>query len=142
MRGRLSDAEWAFFEPFVIERGPKRGRPPTDHRRVLDAIFWIARTGAPWRDLPEEAGKWSSIYRQFLRWTRSGLWDVLLEALAESRAVPDTLQMIDSTIVRAHQHAAGGKGGLVATLWAVRAVASRPRSTSGPTRKGLASASP
>ena len=62
---------------------------------------------------------------------------VLLEALAESRAGPDTLQMIDSTIVRAHQHAAGGKGGLVATLWAVRAVASRPRSTFGRTRKAL-----
>src|SRR3712207_8777685 len=140
IRGRLNDAEWAFFAPLVIERGPKRGRPPTDHRRVLDAIFWIARTGAPWRDLPEEAGKWSSVYRQFLRWTRSGLWDVLLEALVESRTAPDTLQMIDSTIIRAHQHAAGGKGGLVATLSAVRAVASRPKSTFGRTRKGLASA--
>jgi transposase len=142
IRGRLSDAEWAFFEPFVVERGPKRGRPPADHRRVLDAIFWIARTGSPWRDLPVEAGKWSSVYRQFLRWTRSGIWDVLLEALAESRAAPDSLQMIDSTIVRAHQHAAGGRGGLVATLWAVRAVASRPKFMSGRTRKALASASP
>ena len=141
IRGELSQEEWAFFEPFVIERGPKRGRPPADHRRVLDAIFWVARTGAPWRDLPEEAGKWSSVYRQFVRWTQSGLWDVLLEALVESRVTPDTVQMIDSTIVRAHQHAAGGKGGLVATLWAVRAVASRPKSTSGRTRKGLALAS-
>ena len=141
IRGRLSDAEWAFFEPFVIERGPKRGRPPADHRRVLDAIFWIAGTGSPWRDLPEEAGKWSSVYRQFLRWTRSGLWDVLLEALAESRAAPDSVQMIDSTIVRAHQHAAGGKGGLVATLWAVRAVASRPKFMSERMRRDLASAS-
>ena len=141
IRGRLSDAEWAFFEPFVIERGPKRGRPPSDHRGVLDAIFWIARTGSPWRDLPAEAGKWSSVYRQFLRWTRSGLWDVLLEALAESRAAPDSVQMIDSTIVRAHQHAAGGKGGLVATLWAVRAVASRPKFMSERMRRDLASAS-
>jgi len=112
------------------------------YRRVLDAIFWISRTGSPWRDLPAEAGKWSSVYRQFLRWTRSGIWDVLLEALAESRAAPDSLQMIDSTIVRAHQHAAGGRGGLVATLWAVRAVASRPKFMSGRTRKALASASP
>ena len=95
IRGRLTNVEWCLFEPFVIERGPKRGRPPADHRRVLDAIFWITRTGAPWRDLPDELGKWSSVYRQFLRWTRSGLWDVLLEALVESRAVPDTLQMID-----------------------------------------------
>jgi transposase len=130
IRGRLADAEWAFFEPFVIETGAKRGRPPSDHRRVLDGIFWIARTGAPWRDLPDEFGKWGSVYRQFLRWTRAGLWDVLLEALANSRAVPDTVQMIDSTIVRAHHHAAGGKGGFRETLLAVRAVASRPKSTS------------
>ena len=73
IRGILTDEEWAFFAPLVIERGPKRGRPPADHRRVLGAIFWIARTGAPWRDLTDELGKWSSVYRQFLRWTRSGL---------------------------------------------------------------------
>ena len=57
VRGLLSDDEWAFFEPFVIERGPLRGRPPRDHRHTLDAVFWIARTGAPWRDLPEELGQ-------------------------------------------------------------------------------------
>lgn len=130
IRGRLTDAEWAFFEPFVIETGPKRGRPPSDHRRVLDGIFWIARTGSPWRDLPEELGKWSSVYRQFLRWTHAGLWDVLLEALANTEAVPDTVQMVDSTIIRAHHHAAGGKGGFRKTLLAVREVASRPKSTS------------
>lgn len=135
IRGRLVDAEWTFFEPFVIETGPKRGRPPGDHRRVLDGIFWIARTGAPWRDLPDEFGKWGSVYRQFLRWTRAGVWDVLLEALANSQAVPDTVQMIDSTVVRAHHHAAGGKGGFRKTLLAVRAVASRPRYTSERTRK-------
>ena len=92
-RGRLSDEEWALFAPFVIERGPKRGRPPADHRRVLDAVFWMARTGSPWRDLPPELGRWDSVYQQFSRWTCSGLWDVLLEALAESRAVADTVQM-------------------------------------------------
>jgi transposase len=136
IRGRLSDTEWAFFESFVIERGPKRGRPPADHWRVLDAIFWTARTSAPWRDLPDELGKWSSVYRKFLRWTRSGLWDVLLEAFVQSRAVPDSLQMIDSTIVRAHHCAAGGKGGFAAMLWAARVVGSRPRSTCAPIPKG------
>ena len=110
IRGRLTDAEWAFFEQFVIETGLKRGRPPADHRRVLADIFWIARTAVPWRDLPEELGKWSSVYRQFLRWTRAGLWDIMLEALAGTEAVPDTLQMIDSTIIRAHHHATGGRG--------------------------------
>ncbi len=140
IRGRLTDAEWAFFEQFVIETGPKRGRPPADHRRVLDGIFWIARTGAPWRDLPEELGKWSSVYRQFLRWTRAGLWDILLEALAKTEAVPDTLQMIDSTIIRAHHHAAGGRGGFRETLLAVRAVGSRPKSISARMRKASRSA--
>ncbi len=140
IRGRLTNAEWAFFEAFLIETGPKRGRPPGNHRRVLDGIFWIARTGSPWRDLPEELGKWGSVYRQFLRWTRAGLWDVLLEALARSGRVPDTLQMIDSTIVRAHHHAAGGKGGFRKTLLAVRAVASRPKSISAPMRKASRSA--
>lgn len=135
IRGRLTDVEWAFFQQFVIETGPKCGRPPADHRRVLDGIFWIARTGAPWRDLPEELGKWSSVYRQFLRWTRAGLWDLLLESLARSEVVPDTLQMIDSTIVRAHHHAAGGRGGFRGMLLAVRAVGSRPKYISARTRK-------
>jgi len=140
IRGRMSNREWAFFEPFVIVRGPKCGRPPVDHRRVLDGIFWIARTGAPWRDLPPELGKWYSVYHQFLRWTRAGLWDALLEALAGSGLAPDTMQMIDSTVVRAHHHAAGGKGGFKSMPSAARAAASRPRSTSGRTRKASPSA--
>ena len=136
VRGLLTDEEWAFFAPFVIESGPKRGRPPADHRRVLDGVFWIARTGSPWRDLPEALGRWASVYKQFLRWTRSGLWDVLLEALAESGAVPDSVQMVDSTVVRAHHCAAGAKKGIDATalvdrVLGAREVASRPRSTSG-----------
>ena len=57
IRGLMTDEEWAFFSPFVLETGPKRGRPPRDHRKVLDGVFWIARTGAPWRDLPPEFGK-------------------------------------------------------------------------------------
>jgi transposase len=80
----LTDDEWSFFEPFVTESGPLRGRPPRDHRRTLDAMFWIARTGASWRDLPEELGNWNSVHRQFRRWTASGLWDLMLAALAAS----------------------------------------------------------
>jgi transposase len=141
VRWLLSDEEWAFFAPFVIESGPKRGRPPRDHRRVLDAVFWIARTGSPWRDLPTELGRWASVYKQFLRWTRSGLWDVLLETLTESGAVPDSVQMVDSTVVRAHHCAAGAKGGLIDRVLGAREVASRPRSTSGRTRRACPSAS-
>ena len=146
VRGLLSDEEWRFSALFVIEQGPKRGRPPADHRRVLDAVFWIARTGSTWRDLPGELGRWASVYKQFLRWTRSGLWDVLMEALAENGAVPDSVQMIDFTIVRAHHCAAGAKKGidaraLTARVLDARAVASRPRSTSAQTRQTCPSAS-
>jgi transposase len=128
----LTDEEWAFFEPFVVETSPFRGRPPGGHRRVLDAIFWVARTGIPWRDPPPELGNWNSVHRQYRRWTTSGLWDVLLQALADGGGDADALQMIDSTIVRAHHCAAGAKGGLIARVLDARAVASRPRSTSAP----------
>jgi len=131
IRGLMSDAEWAFFEPFVTA---KTGRP-SEYRRVLDGIFWVARTGAPWRDLPEELGKWNSIYQQFRRWSLAGLWDVLLDALAGSGAAPKTIQMIDSTVIRAHHQAAGAKGGLKIRLLAVHAVALRARFTPAPTAK-------
>lgn len=133
IRGLMSNEEWGFFEPFVIETGPRRGRPPKNHRRVLDGVFWIARTGAPWRDLPPEFGTWSSVYRQFRRWTLSGLWELMLEALNEADGAPDSLQMIDSTIARAHQSAAGGRGGLRVRVSGALAVASRPKSTSART---------
>ena len=97
---------------------------------MLDGVFWIARTGSAWRDLHDYFGKWSSVYRQFRRWTLAGVWDVLLAALNESGEGQDSVQMIDSTIVRAHQHAAGAqkKRAMKAKVLAVRAVASRPRS--------------
>jgi len=103
----MSDEEWAVFSPFLTENRAQGGRPPRNHRRTLDGIFWIARTGAPWRDLPEEFGIWSSVYRQFRRWTLSGVWEVMLAALAEADPDAAALQMIDSTTVRAHQCAAG-----------------------------------
>jgi transposase len=136
VRGLMSDKEWAFFAPFVIATGSKSGRPPEDHRRVLDGVFWIARTGAPWRDLHDYFGKWSTVYRQFRRWTLAGVWELMLQALNESDSPPRSLQMIDSTIVRAHHQAAGAKGGLRDRVLAARRVASRPKSISVPTPKG------
>lgn len=141
IRGLMSDVDWAFFEPFVVTTGPLRGRPPGDHRRTLDGIFWVTRTGAPWRDLPEELGKWNSVYRQFLRWSRVGLWDFLLEALADCGAAPKTVQMIDSTMIRAHHQAAGAKGGLKTRVLAAHAAALRVKSMPAPTRKGSRSPS-
>jgi transposase len=143
-RDLMSDEEWAFFERFILAVRAPNGRKPTNHRLVLDGIFWIARTGAPWRDLPEEFGKWSSVYRQFRRWTLTGLWEDIMDALNQSGAVPDALQMIDSTVIRAHhplpgrasplrcpeREAAGAKGGLLDRVLAVQEVALRPKSTS------------
>lgn len=136
IRNLMSDDEWAFFEPFVIEKGPKRGRPPRNHRRVLDGVFWIARTGAQWRDLPDYFGNWSSVYRQFRRWTLSGLWDLLLETLNDTEDVPSSLQMIDSTVIRAHHCAAGARGGLKKRVLGAQKVALRQKSISEPTVKG------
>ena len=131
----MSDEEWAFHERFILAVRAPNGRKPTNHRLVLDGIFWIARTGSPWRDLAEEFGKWSSVYRQFRRWTLSGLWEDILESLNGSGLVRDALQMVDSTVVRAHHQAAGAKGGLHDRVLAARAVASRPRSTSASTAR-------
>jgi transposase len=131
-RWRMSDAEWAFFEPFIMAvRGPG-GRAAQDHRRKLDGIFWIARTGVPWRDLPPEFGKWNSVYQQFRRWTEAGLWDLILEALNESAILEQDVQMVDSTIVRAHHCAAGAKKGLRTGSLAVPKVVSPRKSTCEP----------
>lgn len=128
-RDLMSDGEWAFHARFILAARAPNGRKPMNHRLVLDGIFWTARTGSPWRDLPEEFGKWSSVYRQFRRWTLAGLWEQIMEALNESRIVPDALQMIDSTVIRAHHQAAGAKGGLRGRVLGVRDRQSGKRST-------------
>ena len=107
----LSDAEWALIAAELPITAGKRGRPRGDDRRVLDAIFYILRTGAPWRDLPERYGPYTTAYNRFNRWAKRGVWAGVFTALA--RGSPDSLRLIDSSIVRAHQHAAGArkKGG-------------------------------
>ena len=148
-RNLISDEEWAFFERFILAARAPNGRKATNHRLVLDGIFWIARTGAPWRDLPGEFGKWSSVYRQFRRWTLAGLWEDIMDALNQSGAVPSALQMIDiepvnaigssepARVIRAHHQAAGAKGGLHDRVSAVLEVALRPRSTSSSMHTGF-----
>lgn len=106
------------------------GHKPESHRFVLDGILWVSRTSAPWRDLPEEFGKWSSVDRQYRRWKLAGLWELIPEALNDSPAVPDSVQMVESAHVRAHQHAAGAKRGLRKRGLVARRVALRPRYTS------------
>ena len=106
VRSLTSDEEWAILESFLVERGPRRGRPK-NYCLVLDGVFWIVRTGSPWQDLHDHFGKWSSVYRQFRRWTLSEVWDVLLAALNKSGQAQSSLQMFDSTVLRIYQHAAG-----------------------------------
>jgi transposase len=81
------------------------GRTAADNRLFVEAVLWIARTGCPWRDLPSEFGPWNSVYQRFARWSRQGLWHELFAKLAEDADFEEIF--IDSTIVRAHQHAAG-----------------------------------
>lgn len=96
-------------DPLPPERKPQGGRPPKDHRHMLNAMLWIARTGAPWRDLPEYYGSWSSVYSRFLRWKIAGIWDNILEHVSTE---PDWESvMINATSIRVHQHAAGAKRG-------------------------------
>ncbi len=103
----MTDEEWAIFAPLLTMPSLRGGRPPKNHRHRLDGILWLCRTGAPWRDLPAAFGKWNSVWKQFRRWCEAGVWDLLLQALADSGCTLDMLQMIDSTIVRAHRCAAG-----------------------------------
>ena len=85
------------------------GRPRVDDRRVLNAIFFVLRTGTPWRDLPERYGPRTAAYARFNRWAKRGVWLAIFEALAARS--PGSLALIDSSILRAQQHAAGGKKG-------------------------------
>jgi len=107
MRFDLSDEEWAVIEPLL----PKGGRGPrrVDDRRVLNGIFYILRTGAPWRDLPERYGPRTTVYNRYARWARRGIWKAIFDALTDRSE--DSLFFIDSSIVKAHRAATGAKGG-------------------------------
>jgi transposase len=102
MRYELNDHEWAVINPMLPNK--PRGVPRVNDRRVLNGIFWVLRSGAPWRDLPESYGPPTTCYNRFVRWRQAGVWDRIMEALA---AAHDTaVQMIDTSIVRVHQHGA------------------------------------
>ena len=108
IRRELTDAQWARIEKLVPGKEGDKGRHGEDNRLFVDAVLWIARTGSPWRDLPDAFGNWNSVFQRFRRWAKKGVWESLFKALVES---PDfEYLIIDSSIVRAHQHAAGAKG--------------------------------
>ena len=129
-RGDLTDSEWRILDPLLPNRG-ERGPAIADKRRTVNGILWVLRTGAPWRDMPERYGNWNSVFVRFTRWSKLGVWDAAFETLASLGPPADKENAIDSTIVRAHQHAAGVKGGIRrAKRSGARAAASRPKSTS------------
>ena len=111
----LTDVEWSLIAPLLPNK--PRGVPRTDDRRVLNGIFYILRTGSPWRDLPERYGPYTTCYNRFNRWAKVGVWLRIFAALSQHS--PHSLHLIDSSIVRAHQHAAGGKKGVRITPSAV-----------------------
>ena len=111
----LSEAEWRLIEPLLLNK--PRGVARVDDRRVINGIFYVLRTGSPWRDLPTRYGPRTTVYNRFNRCAKAGVWLRVFDALAARS--PHSLHLIDSSIVRAHQHAAGGKKGARITPSAV-----------------------
>jgi transposase len=112
MRFDLSDDEWALLEPLMPT---SRKSASTDDRKIMNAIFYVLRTGMPWRDLPERYGPYTTAYNRFNRWSRRGIWKRIFDArAAKSR---DSLYLIDSTIVKAHGAGRGAKGGAKSGVW-------------------------
>lgn len=111
-RGDLTDAQWAMVEP-LLPVGTKSGRPPKwSKRQLIDGIRWRTRTGAPWRDVPARYGTWQTVYGLFRRWQRSGVWAEILAALQAAADAAGRIGWdvsVDSTVSRAHQHAAGAR---------------------------------
>ena len=106
MRFDLADEEWALLEPLLPAR---RKSARVDDRRILNAVFYVLRTGMPWRDLPERYGPYTPAYNRFNRWSRRGIWKRVFDTLAAKSH--NSLHLIDSTIVKAHRSASGAKGG-------------------------------
>ena len=113
-RNQLTDDQWNCIREVFPPPAPT-GRPRVDRRKVLNGIFWILRTGAPWRDMPEEFGKWGTVYDLFTTWNSDGTLREILRklqsAFVEIEAIDDELWCIDGTVVRAARCAAGAKKG-------------------------------
>jgi transposase len=110
----ISDSFWAVIEPVMPSSVGRRGRPWNDHRATLEAIAWRFRTGSPWRDIPAELGAWQSVWERHRRWSADGTYASMFAAVRAHGGVADdpelaALVSIDSTSIRAHQHAAGAR---------------------------------
>lgn len=133
VRLMLDDETWATLSAVIGEVKSRAGAPPeTSDREFVEAVLYRARTGIPWRDLPQCFGAWDAVYQRFRRWQKRGIWQALFERLP--RSVPEAVKVLflDSTIIRAHQHAAGAskkKGGRKLKRLDVVEVASAPSFT-------------
>lgn len=106
-RKNLRDDQWERIAHRLPGKRGDRGRSAADNRLFVEAVLWMARAGAPWRDLPEEFGPWNSVYKRFARWQERGVWQQVFAALAGDADVEEVF--LDSTIIRVHQHAAGAQ---------------------------------
>jgi transposase len=141
-RGDLTQEQWERLRPLLPPQKPKTGKPAHDHRIVVNGILWKLRTGAPWRDMPERYGSWSTVHCRLRRWRLAGIWDQVFAAVQQQEdgagKVDWDVNFLDGTVIRAHQHAAGAKKGALPPRHSVAVrVDSRPKSTSAP--KGSAS---
>ena len=109
-RYELTDCEWDKIKDLLPpEHTGKRGRPSKNNRTMLNAMIWIARSGAPWRDLPERYGPWETVYSRFRKWINDGILDYIFHILSLEAELEEI--SIDASIVQAHQHSAGAKKG-------------------------------
>ena len=122
----LSDSQWARVAPLLPGKAEDPGRSARDNREFLEAVLWIARTGVPWRDLPDEFGLWNSVFQRFRRWALKGVFERVFKELSADADFEYVL--IDGSIVRLHQHGTGAKGGPAARRSVARGVAQAPRS--------------
>ena len=137
MRYDLTDFEWSVIEPLLPM--DRRGSKPKNNRQIINGMFYVLRAGSPWRDLPERYGPYTTVYNRFNRWRKAGIWDRLMDAIV--KAHDGKVQMIDSSIVRVHQHASGVKKRVEFVVWAEAEAGSPPRSTRGLMRRGARSGS-
>jgi transposase len=116
-RYELSNAQWERVRDLLPGKPGDPGRTAADNRLFVNAVLWVLRSGARWSDLPERYGKYKTVHKRFMRWAENGVWERLFAVLTRDR--DNDYLMIDSTIVRAHQQAATGKGGPKTRLWGV-----------------------
>ena len=121
IRAVLTDAQWERIAPLLPGKKKDPGRSGDDSRRSLEGILWIVRTGAPWRDLPDYFGNWSTVWKRFRRWALKGVFEKVFKVLSGEPDIEYAL--IDGTIVKVHRHGAGAKGGLKIRPSANRAAA-------------------